>query len=121
MKIKVLLLGKKEACTQVQLALRDEDISVAGSVSDENRVLDEISRTQPNLILVTEASPMALRLRSPEGALKRTVTSWVSIRRRWLAASLLACSRLRTMVRLALRWSAMLLASSKRSGLTKTT
>jgi pilus assembly protein CpaE len=61
MKIKVLLLGKKEACTQVQLALRDEDISVAGSVSDENRVLDEISRTQPNLILVTEASPMALR------------------------------------------------------------
>ncbi len=61
MKIKVLLLGSKEACTQIQLSLRDEEISVVGSVYDENQILDEINRTLPDLILVSDTSSMSLR------------------------------------------------------------
>lgn len=61
MKIKVLLFGTKESCAQLQLRLRDDEIAVVGSVTDENSVLDQISHTVPDLILITDSSAMALR------------------------------------------------------------
>lgn len=62
MRIKIMLLGSKDACTKLQMYLRDEEISIVGAVADENRVLDEISKTSPDLILITETNPMTLRI-----------------------------------------------------------
>lgn len=61
MKIKILLLGTQQSCAQLQMNLQDEDLVVAGTVVDENSVLDEINRTSPDLILISDTSPMALR------------------------------------------------------------
>ena len=61
MKVKVLLLGEPERCAQIKMQLRDEEITIMGIVVDENQVLNEINRTQPDLILITDTSSMALR------------------------------------------------------------
>ena len=61
MRIKVLLLGMTQECSQIQRCLKDDDIVVVGTVNDETSVLDEINRTSPDLILITNTSPMALR------------------------------------------------------------
>ncbi|WHH57939.1 P-loop NTPase [Petroclostridium sp. X23] len=61
MKIKILLLGAQQNCAQLQMNLQDEDMAVVGTVTDENSVLDEINRTSPDLILISDTSPMALR------------------------------------------------------------
>ncbi len=61
MKVKVLLLGSESECQRLRIYLRDDEISVVGIVSDENRVLEEISKTAADLILVTNTSPMSLR------------------------------------------------------------
>ncbi|MEY8353953.1 AAA family ATPase [Lachnospiraceae bacterium 54-53] len=61
MKIKILLLGTPEKCSQMKVLLKDEEITVVGNVVDENQVLNEINRSQPDLILITDTSPMALR------------------------------------------------------------
>ncbi len=61
MKIKVLLLGAQQNCAQLQRNLQDEDLVVVGTVDDENNVLDEISRTSPDMILISDTSPMVLR------------------------------------------------------------
>ncbi len=60
-KIKILLLGIPEKCSQIKTQLKDEEITVVGYVVDENQVLNEINRTSPDLILITDTSPMALR------------------------------------------------------------
>jgi len=60
-KIKVLLLGIPEKCSQIKTQIKDEEISIVGYVVDENQVLNEINRTMPDLILITDTSPMALR------------------------------------------------------------
>lgn len=60
-KIKILLLGIPEKCSQIKMQLKDEEITVVGYVVDENQVLNEINRTSPDLILITDTSPMALR------------------------------------------------------------
>ncbi|WP_156797298.1 AAA family ATPase [Johnsonella ignava] len=61
MKVKVMLLGTQERCAQLQMHLRDDEIGITGVVSNENEVLDEINRQAPDLILVTDTTPMALR------------------------------------------------------------
>lgn len=61
MKIKILLVGEKQQCAQLQTILQDDDLLVVGTVADENKVLDEINRTSPDLILISDTSPMALR------------------------------------------------------------
>lgn len=61
MKIKILLLGAQQNCKKLQMTLRDEDLAIVGTVMDENTVLDEINRTSPDLILISDTSPMALR------------------------------------------------------------
>lgn len=61
MKIKILLLGIPEKCSQIKTQLKDEEITIVGYVVDENQVLNEINRTLPDLILITDTSPMALR------------------------------------------------------------
>jgi pilus assembly protein CpaE len=61
MKIKILLLGSPQTCGQLESKLRDDDIVVVGTVINENSVLDEINRTSPDLILISDTSPMALR------------------------------------------------------------
>ncbi len=61
MRIKILLLGIPEKCSQIKMQLKDEEINIVGYVVDENQVLNEINRTQPDLILITDTSPMALR------------------------------------------------------------
>ena len=61
MKIKILLLGARQNCEKLQMNLQDEELAIVGTVADENRVLDEINRTSPDLILISDVSPMALR------------------------------------------------------------
>lgn len=61
MRIKIMLLGSKETCTKLQMYLRDEELAVVGIVTNENQVLDEISKASPDLILITEITPMTLR------------------------------------------------------------
>ncbi len=61
MKIKILLLGIQQNCERLQRSLQDDDLVVVGTVVDENNVLDEITRTLPDLILISDVSPMALR------------------------------------------------------------
>ena len=61
MKIKILLLGTPDKCSQIKMQLNDEEITLVGNVVDENQVLNEINRTSPDLILITDTSPMALR------------------------------------------------------------
>lgn len=61
MKIKILLLGTPDKCSQIKMQLNDEEITVVGNVVDENQVLNEINRTSPDLILIADTSPMALR------------------------------------------------------------
>ncbi|SHI18969.1 pilus assembly protein CpaE [Sporobacter termitidis DSM 10068] len=61
MKIKILLLGSQQNCAQLATKLQDEDLVIVGTVTDENSVLDEINRTSPDLILISDTSPMALR------------------------------------------------------------
>jgi len=60
-KIKILLLGTPDKCSQIKMQLNDEEITLVGNVVDENQVLNEINRTSPDLILITDTSPMALR------------------------------------------------------------
>lgn len=61
MRIKIMLLGSQDTCTKLQMYLRDEELAIVGTVTDENKVLDEISKTSPDLILVAETTPMTLR------------------------------------------------------------
>ncbi len=61
MKVKVLLFGNSDACNQLRMYLRDDEILVVGNISNENQVLDEINRSSPDIILVADTSPMALR------------------------------------------------------------
>jgi len=61
MKIKILLLGSESDCQRLRIYLKDDEIAVVGIVSDENLALEEISKTAPDLILVTSISPMSLR------------------------------------------------------------
>ena len=61
MKIKVLLFGTSDSCARLRMYLRDEELGVVGGVSDENLVLEEISRSNPDLVLITDTSPAALR------------------------------------------------------------
>ena len=63
MKTRILLFGDKESCTQVQrLLMQDDEFAVVGTVSDESQVLDEIDNTSADMVLITEVSPMALRV-----------------------------------------------------------
>ncbi len=61
MSIKILLLGNLQSCALLQAKLNYEEIVIVGTVSNENSVLDEINRTSPDLILISDTSPMALR------------------------------------------------------------
>ncbi len=61
MRIKIMLLGSKDTCTKLQMYLRDDEIVIVGVVTNENQILDEISKTSPDLILITETTPMTLR------------------------------------------------------------
>lgn len=61
MKVKILLFGHVQTFQELRLHLRDDDIDIVAEVTDENMVLDEISRATPDIVLVTEVSPMTLR------------------------------------------------------------
>ncbi len=61
MRIKILMLGQEEHCRALQARLRDEELLIVGIVSGEQNLLDEISRTSPDLILITDTSPASLR------------------------------------------------------------
>jgi pilus assembly protein CpaE len=52
MKLKVLLFASNETSSRLHSLLHAEEIDVVGSVQDENTVLDEISRSHPDIILV---------------------------------------------------------------------
>lgn len=61
MGIKILLLGTKDECIKMKINLNDDSINVIGMVDDENKVLDEISKTSPDIIFVLNSSAMAIR------------------------------------------------------------
>lgn len=61
MKIKILLLGSESSCQRLKIYLKDDEIAVVGIVSDENMILEEINKTAPGIVLVTDISPMSLR------------------------------------------------------------
>lgn len=52
MNLKVLLFAPDEISTRLRSLLHHEEVSVVGSVKDENIVLDEISRRHPDVILI---------------------------------------------------------------------
>ena len=59
--IKVLLLGSEDYCYQIANILQKDDFQIVSAVSNENMLLDEIDRTTPDLVLVTEINAMTLR------------------------------------------------------------
>ena len=61
MKINIILFGASDICNQLRNYLRDDELSIVSSISNENQVLDEINRTSANIILFADTSTMALR------------------------------------------------------------
>ena len=61
MRIKILLFGGEADSRQFATILKDDEIEIVGSVADENSVLEEISRTSADIVLITDTSPMSLR------------------------------------------------------------
>ncbi len=61
MKIKILLFGEPDSCNQLRQYLRDSELEVVGNIYSDNLVLDEINRSSPDFIIVTDTSPMTLR------------------------------------------------------------
>lgn len=62
MKLKILLLGNESDCQRLRIYLKDDEVSVVGIVSDENMILEEINKSSPGIVLVTDISPMSLRV-----------------------------------------------------------
>lgn len=62
MKLKVLIFGSHEASTRLYTLLHNEELDIVGSVQNENAILDEISKSHPDVILIAaENMNMVLR------------------------------------------------------------
>ncbi|WP_350343108.1 P-loop NTPase [Proteinivorax tanatarense] len=56
MEVKVLIFAEEMTGQRIFSLLQDDDIRVVGSISDENKVLDKITQTKPDLVFVSSKS-----------------------------------------------------------------
>ncbi len=61
MKIRVLILGNMKNFQHYKELLRDEEIDIAGEVSDTNTVLEKIDDTSADMVLITDTEPVFIR------------------------------------------------------------
>ena len=59
--MKVILFGDSDSCQSVKARLTDEEINVISLVTEENKILEEIDRSSPDIMLVCDQSPGTLR------------------------------------------------------------
>lgn len=61
MKIRILILGNMKNFQHYKDLLRDEEIDIAGEVSDTNTILEKIDDASADMVLITDTEPVFIR------------------------------------------------------------
>ena len=59
--MRIVIFGRPEDCQQLRARITDEEVMVAAMVSEENKVMEEIDRSSPDILLAADTFPTTLR------------------------------------------------------------